>query len=60
VTVAQYNIYEGTSAGGESSATILAQGTSCTVTGLSDGTTYYFTVAAVNDAGRQVSGGAVS
>jgi hypothetical protein len=45
-TVTQYDIYEGTSAGGESTATVLSKGTSCTVTGLTGGTTYYFVVTA--------------
>lgn len=50
---ASYNVYHGTSAGGESS-TAVATGvtsTSYTNTGLTDGTTYYFKVAAVNSSG---------
>ena len=48
-----YNIYRGTSAGGESATPIAANvaGTSFTDTGLVNGTTYYYTVAAVNSAG---------
>jgi fibronectin type 3 domain-containing protein len=48
-----YNIYRGTSAGGESATPIAANvaGPSFTDTGLVNGTTYYYTVAAVNSAG---------
>jgi Fibronectin type III domain len=48
-----YNVYRGTSAGGESAAPIATNvaGTSFTDTGLTNGTTYYYKVAAVNSAG---------
>jgi hypothetical protein len=52
---AGYDIYQGTSPGGESGSPVTTspvQGTSYTVTGLSDGTRYYFTVAAVDSAGH--------
>ncbi|EQD54729.1 Fibronectin, type III domain protein, partial [mine drainage metagenome] len=42
-----YDVYEGTTTGGESAAavnTTAITGTSYTVTGLTNGTTYYFTV----------------
>jgi fibronectin type 3 domain-containing protein len=51
--ISGYEIYRGTSPGGESSAPVNANpvtGTSYTVTGLANGTTYYFTVAVVNTA----------
>ena len=54
--ISGYEIYRGTSPGGESSAPVngtLVQGTSYTLTGLTNGTAYYFTVAAVNQANRQ-------
>jgi len=50
---ASYNIYRGTSAGGES-ATAIATGITATTyvnTGLSNGTTYYYKVKAVNAVG---------
>lgn len=53
MTVASYGIYKGTKPGGESSGTVLAQGTSCTVTGLTNGTTYYFVVtASLSESGK--------
>ena len=54
--ISGYLIYQGTSPGGESRAPVNGtpvQATSYTVTGLANGTDYYFAVAAVNDAGRQ-------
>jgi hypothetical protein len=45
-----YNVYQGTSAGGEGGTAVLTGlgGTSTTVTALGNGTAYFFTVAAVN------------
>jgi fibronectin type 3 domain-containing protein len=50
---ASYNVYEGTSSGGESSAPIATgiTATTYTVTGLTNGTTYYFQVVGVNSVG---------
>jgi chitodextrinase len=49
---ASYNVYEGASAGAEGSAVVMnVSGTTATVTGLSNSTTYYFTVSSVNSAG---------
>jgi predicted phage tail protein len=56
--ISGYVIYQGTSPGGESRVPVngaLVQATSYTVTGLANGTPYYFMVAAVNDAKRQGS-----
>ncbi|MGO4604685.1 fibronectin type III domain-containing protein, partial [Terrabacter sp. 2YAF2] len=51
--VTGYNVYRGTSAGGESATAIASSvsGTSFTDTGLVNGTAYFYTVAAVNAAG---------
>jgi titin len=51
-----YNLYEGTTPGGENYGSafnghILITGTSATVSGLTNGHRYYFTVEAVNDVG---------
>ncbi len=48
-----YNVYQGTSSGGESAQPVLTGQTavSTTVTGLTSGTTYYFKVAAVDAGG---------
>src|SRR6266566_9005888 len=54
--ISGYEIYRGTSPGGESGTPVNASpvaGTSSTVTGLTNGTIYYFTVAAVNKAKLQ-------
>jgi predicted phage tail protein len=51
--ISGYEIYRGTSPGAESGTPVnasLVAGTSFTVTGLTNGTRYYFTVAAVNQA----------
>lgn len=48
-----YNVYQGTSAGGEAAAAVQSNlsGLTATVSGLTNGTTYYFKVAAVDAGG---------
>ncbi len=46
-----YSVYQGTSAGGESMTPVQATGTSTTISGLMNGQTYYFTVAAGDGGG---------
>jgi hypothetical protein len=52
-----YDVYRGTSPAGESATPIatIASGTNFTDTGLTNGTTYYYTVAAVNAVGISAS-----
>jgi uncharacterized repeat protein (TIGR01451 family) len=61
--VTGYNIYAGNNSGGESSTPVNSSpvtGTSYTVTGLTDGTTYYFEVTAVNADGEGPASGEAS
>jgi fibronectin type 3 domain-containing protein len=57
-----YDVYRGTSAGGESATPVASNvsGTSFTDTGLTNGTTYYYKVAAVNSAGVSAQSGETS
>jgi N-acetylneuraminic acid mutarotase len=50
---ASYNVYQGTSAGGQAATPVKTgiTGSSVTITGLTNGTTYYFKMAAVNASG---------
>jgi hypothetical protein len=58
-TITGYDVYEGTTPGGESTTpvngTTLIGATSYTVGGLTNGTTYYFDVQAVNSVGNSVA-----
>jgi fibronectin type 3 domain-containing protein len=60
--VTGYNVYRGTSAGGESATPAASNisGTSFTDTGLVNGTTYFYTVAAVNAVGTSPQSAEVS
>ena len=60
--IAGYDIYRGTTAGGESATPVASNvtATSYTDTGLTNGTTYYYTVAAVNSAGLSPPSGEAS
>src|SRR5690242_2802470 len=60
--VSGYNIYRSTSPGGEGSTPVKTgvTTTSFTDTGLTNGTTYYYTVAAVNSAGTSPQSGEAS
>jgi fibronectin type 3 domain-containing protein len=49
--VTGYKIYQGTTSGGESLVATIGNVTTTTRTGLTNGTTYYFKVAAINAAG---------
>ena len=57
-----YAVYQGTSAGAESAEPVLSgiQGTTATVSGLTNGTPYFFTVVAVNEAGSSAASSEVS
>ncbi len=57
-----YNVYRGTTAGGEATTPLATgiTGTSFTDTGLANGTTYYYKVTAVNAAGESAKSAEVS
>ena len=55
-----YNLYRGTSSGGETLLQAGLAGTSFTNTGLASGTTYYYQVTAVNSKGESAKSGQVS
>jgi predicted phage tail protein len=58
---ASYNVYQGTSAGGEGAAAATStNGTTVTLNGLNNGTTYYFKVAAVDAGGISAPSAEVS
>jgi hypothetical protein len=51
-TITSYNVYRGTASGGETLVKTGVTGTTYTDTGLTDGTTYYYEVTAVNAVGE--------
>lgn len=55
-----YRVYRGTSSGGESVLTTLASVTGWIDTGLTNGTTYFYKVSALNSAGESVASGELS
>jgi fibronectin type 3 domain-containing protein len=60
--ISGYNVYRGTSSGAESTTPVApnVSGTAFTDTGLTNGTTYFYTVAAVNSAGPSAQSNEVS
>lgn len=54
---ASYNVYQGTAAGGESTSPVqmVASGTSTTISGLADSTTYFFIVKGANASGTSAA-----